>query len=90
MEAADPGQDQVSAPSAVLDGGEEEWDVLVPAVERTVSRVAPGDVLEIVSHNPSSRVAVPIWCLLRSHELLSMVVDGSCTSYLVRRGEQPA
>jgi TusA-related sulfurtransferase len=86
METAEQWADRAPVPDAVLDGGEEEWNVLLQAIERSLARMTSGDALEIVSQDPRTRATVPAWCLLHGHDLLRTVAEGSCTCFLVRKG----
>lgn len=59
----------------------------VPVIElsRAIDEVRVGDVVEILSDDPSSRVDIPVWCRMKRHDLVeTRQIDGA-QSYLVRR-----
>jgi TusA-related sulfurtransferase len=60
----------------------------VPVIElaRAVDEVDPGDRVEILSDDPTSKVDVPVWCRLRGHELIGRTpAEGGGWSFVVER-----
>lgn len=86
MEDAYPWPEEIPVPQVVIDGGDEEWPLLGEVVTRRVEGMAPGDVLEVVSHNRRNRADIPAWCYLHGHDLVSMQAQGDTAWFWIRKG----
>ncbi len=49
-------------PDAILDGGDERWDVLSRAISRRLAALQAGQVLEIVTGDAGSADQILAWC----------------------------
>ena len=60
----------------------------MPIIElaRNIGRVAPGQVVGVVAHDPAARADVPAWCRMRGQEYVGedTASDGA-PRHLVRR-----
>jgi tRNA 2-thiouridine synthesizing protein A len=72
-------------PQALLEGGGASFPVLVAAVQRRLTDLETGEVLEIVSLEPSTRTDVRVWCDASGHQLLRMLEDGEATQFWIRK-----
>ncbi|HID48570.1 MAG TPA: sulfurtransferase TusA family protein [Chromatiales bacterium] len=59
----------------------------MPIVElnKTMGRLAPGDVLEVLATDPGTRTDIPSWCERTGNELLRSESRDSGYRYLVRK-----
>jgi len=73
---------------ALLDAGDEHCTTLSGTLRRRLRALAPGQVLEVRSTEPSARVDVPAWCGLTGHTLLAMEDQGASTVFFIRRKEE--
>lgn len=60
--------------------------VPVRLLGRAITRVAPGEVVELLADDPLIEVDLPAWCHARGHELLSLTAADGRWRGLVRRG----
>lgn len=63
------------ASQVLLDAGSEAWATLGTAVERCITEMLPGQMLQIISANPDTRFEVPSWCRQAGHELVASLCD---------------
>ena len=59
----------------------------LPVIElsRAIEAAQVGQLVEVLSDDPSSRVDIPVWCRMKRQELIGVRdVDGA-QSYVVRR-----
>ena len=54
-----------------------------------VSRMRPGELLEVLGDDPGMQIDIPAWCLSNRHELLSVQRAGSEFRCLLRVGGDP-
>src|SRR5690606_34641439 len=59
---------------------------LLLLIRKHIDPLAPGELLEIVSQEPSVREDLPAWSRLTGNELVSVMATGDRTSYLVSKG----
>lgn len=62
---------------------------LLLLIRKHIDPLAAGDLLEILSTEPSVAEDLPAWCRLTRNELISCVRQETQTSYLVRKGPVP-
>lgn len=72
-------------PRSVLDAGGDIDVHLTASLYRQIDKLEPGQLLEVISRNPKSRMEVVSWCALTHNELVAISVDASETVYLIRR-----
>jgi len=83
---ADPVQ-----PAASFDGGELDCGSgLLLLIRRHIDPLRPGELLEIVSREPSVAEDLPAWCRLTGNALLSVGGEGRERRYLVVKGTRQA
>lgn len=75
-----------AAPDRSFDGGDLDCgNGLLLLIRRHLDPLAPGQLLEIVSTEPSVEEDLPAWARLTGNELVSRTRIGSQRSYLVRK-----
>jgi TusA-related sulfurtransferase len=70
---------------AVLDGGDENCATLTPLIKRRVGQLAPHQVLEIVTRDPSAPSDIASWCALTGNVLLESRTDGTLYRTFVQK-----
>lgn len=83
-----PGGPVAIQADAVLDAGEEGCATLSGTLRRHIRALAPGQVLELRSTEPSAHTDVPAWCRLTGHALLAVEERGEVTVFFIRRKEE--
>lgn len=81
------------APTAdeFLDAAGEACGTVTPLIKQTLSALQPGQVLEVLTHDPATRTGVPAWCRLTGHVLVeTRVKDGPCTRFRIRKVTRPS
>lgn len=69
-----------------LDAAGEACGTVTPVIKQAMSSLAPGQVLEVLTHDPATRVGVPAWCRLTGHELVdTRVQDSQRTRFWIRK-----
>lgn len=77
-------------PASSFDGGHLDCgNGLLLLIRKHIDPLAPGDLLEILSREPSVREDLPAWSRLTGNELVSVIESGAGTSYLVSKGPFP-
>ncbi len=70
----------------LLDAVGEACGTVTPLIQQTLSALQPGQVLEVLTHDPATRAGVPAWCRLTGHALvLTRVEEGPCTRFWIRK-----
>ncbi|HWQ13207.1 MAG TPA: PqqD family peptide modification chaperone [Roseiflexaceae bacterium] len=73
-------------PDAVFDAvGERCVELLLP-MSRQVRALRPGQVLKVLSDDPTAREDLDAWCRMTGHELLAAVKGDGASSFFIRRG----
>lgn len=72
-------------PNTILEGGSELPTVLLEAVDHRIDEMAPGQILQIISQEPSALTAIRDWCILAGHQLLHTFVDGSVLQFWIQK-----
>lgn len=74
-------------PAVSFDGGELDCgNGLLLLIRRHIDPLAPGELLEILSREPSVEEDLPSWCRLTGNPLVSMRRQGTTRSFIVRKG----
>jgi len=69
-----------------LDAAGEACGTVTPVIKQALSALAPGQVLEVLTHDPATRAGVPAWCRLTGHELVeTRLEDGPRTRFWIRK-----
>ncbi len=55
--------------------------------KKFISKVQPGEILEVLGTDPGSKNDLPGWCERSGHELLSSTDEGGHFRFLIRRGK---
>lgn len=79
-----------AVPRAVLEAGDETWVVLRASIVRRLTDLAPGDVLEIISSEPTARIEVAEWCRHSGNQLLRLLPEGDRTCFWIRKAQPGA
>lgn len=88
MEASnawDSPHENLCVPEALLDAGDESWNVLHDVVTHRMADLARGQVLEIVSVAPDILNHVQRWCWKTGHRLAGTLQTGHATRIWVRK-----
>lgn len=73
-------------PDEFLDAAGEACGTVTPVIKQSLSTLQPGQVLEVLTHDPATRAGVPAWCRLTGHELVeTRVEDGPRTRFRIRK-----
>src|SRR5581483_6531821 len=59
---------------------------LLLLIERALERLAPGEHLSVISHEPSVEHDLPAWCRTAGHEYLTFQTRGGRTRHEIRKG----
>lgn len=79
-------QDIHPSADARIDAAGEACGTLTPAIRQALAGLAPGQVLDVLAHDPAARVGVPAWCRLTGHELLQTENRSETqTRFLIRK-----
>lgn len=73
---------------ALVEGGGESGDVLLPVVERSLAGLRPGHVLEVVSSHPDALVDLTLWCHRSGQELVALTQRDGSTHIFIRKHEE--
>jgi tRNA 2-thiouridine synthesizing protein A len=77
-------------PDEFLDAAGEACGTVTPVIKQSLSTLQPGQVLEVLTHDPATRAGVPAWCRLTGHVLVeTRVEEGRRTRFWIRRVPQP-
>lgn len=69
-----------------LDAAGEACGTVTPVIKQALSALAPGQVLEVLTHDPATRAGVPAWCRLTGQQLVDMrAEDGPRTRFWIRK-----
>ena len=68
-----------------LDAAGEACGTVTPVIRQAMAALRPGEVLEVLTHDPATRLGVPAWCRLTGHELVETSEDASSTRFWIRR-----
>lgn len=74
-------------PDAVVDAEESGCGDLMVLLMRSIRRLAPGEVLELIARDPGAEADIPAWCRLTGHSLLAGPTGPDNASYFIRRKE---
>jgi len=73
-----------------LDAAGEACGTVTPVIKQSLSTLQPGQVLEVLTHDPATRAGVPAWCRLTGHVLVeTRVEEGPRTRFRIRKVPQP-
>lgn len=72
-------------PRAIVDGGGSTWSTLSRIANRRIADLATGEVLEIISLEPSMRDDVAEWCRLDGHLLVQASTQGDGTRFWIQK-----
>lgn len=74
-----------------LDAAGEACGTVTPVIRQALAALRPGEMLEVLTHDPAARAGVPAWCRLTGHELVdSRADDAQRTRFWIRRKSEPS
>lgn len=74
-------------PDAVCDGGDLDCGSgLLLIVARALAPLAPGDLLELRSREPTVLDELPLWCESQGHTIVDVKMTSGPTCYQIRKG----
>jgi tRNA 2-thiouridine synthesizing protein A len=73
------------SPHAVVDAGGEEARPLMAELERCMTGLAAGQILEIVSVAPGARMDVVAWCHVTGHHLIQFLGNADQTRFWIQK-----
>lgn len=74
-----------------LDAAGEACGTVTPVIKQALSNLQPGQILEVLTHDPATRVGVPAWCRLTGHELVdTLAQDPQRTQFWIRKTTRPS
>lgn len=77
-------------PDEFLDAAGEACGTVTPVIKQSLSTLEPGQVLEVLTDDPATRVGVPAWCRLTGHVLVeTRVEEERHTRFWIRKVPQP-
>jgi TusA-related sulfurtransferase len=77
-------------PDQFLDAAGEACGTVTPVIKHSLSALQPGQVLEVLTHDPATRAGVPAWCRLTGHLLVdTRVEDEQRTRFRIRKVPPP-
>jgi tRNA 2-thiouridine synthesizing protein A len=77
-------------PDQFLDAAGEACGTVTPVIKQSLSTLQPGQVLEVLTHDPATRAGVPAWCRLTGHVLVeTRAEEGRRTRFWIRKVPQP-
>jgi tRNA 2-thiouridine synthesizing protein A len=75
----------VGRAAATLDAGAENCATLILNVRAALAPLNPGEVLEVVAHDPSAQLDLRAWSRMTGHGYLGMVDHGAYAIYYLRK-----
>lgn len=73
-------------PQSILDAGDQHWASLSEIAQRCCADLETGQVLAIISSEPSIHGGVAAWCVAAGHELLRVQDEGRGVCFWIRMG----
>lgn len=70
---------------AILDSPGTACAYLTPMIKEHMTPLTTGQVLEVVSDDPSSRQGVPAWSRMTGNPLIACVTDGENSRFFLRK-----
>jgi TusA-related sulfurtransferase len=80
-----PADQSIASPHAVLEAGGEGSKVLMSAIDRRMTELGAGQVLEVISLASNARLDAAAWCHVTGHELLGLLSKGEETRFWIRK-----
>jgi len=79
-------QNSLPTADSFLDAAGEACGTVTPVIRQTLLALEPGQVLEVLTHDPATRAGVPAWCRLTGHALVHVRTEGAeRTRFYIRR-----
>ncbi len=69
-----------------VDGGGETWPVLADMVGHRIAELRPGDVLHVISREPTTWCDIAEWCGIAGHDLLMVQARKGAMRYWIKKG----
>ena len=81
MDCVDP----MTTTATVVDVRGKHCPTPVIELSHAIDAVEVGQVVEVLSDDPSSRVDIPVWCRMKRHEFMGVRDVEDAQAYSVRR-----
>lgn len=73
-----------------LDAAGEACGTVTPVIRKALAALHGGQVLEVLTRDPATRLGVPAWCRLTGHELVASQEDGQGSRFWIRKKSDPS
>lgn len=70
-----------------MECGDAPWCELTEAIARCIEEVVAGGMLEVISWVPGVERDIGDWCAAGGHDLLTILVEGASTRFVIRKGQ---
>jgi tRNA 2-thiouridine synthesizing protein A len=77
--------DDLPEPDLTVDAEESGCGDLMVLMMRSIRKLAPGDVLELIARDPGAAADIPSWCRLTGHALLAGPTGVEGATYYIRK-----
>lgn len=78
-------EDSLPEPAATVDAEQAGCGDLMVLLMRSIRKIGPGGILELIARDPGAAADVPSWCRLTGHELLAGPAGPEHDTYFIRR-----
>jgi TusA-related sulfurtransferase len=78
----------IANPQAIVDAGSEHGAMLYARLDRRLSEMAPGQVLQVISVEAAMQSDLADWCQDRGHDIVRTRSCGAETWLWIRRGSE--
>jgi tRNA 2-thiouridine synthesizing protein A len=75
--------------AAMLNAGEQTCATLIMSVRQAITPLAPGEILAVVSYDPSARLDLPAWSRMTGHDYQGIDEHENHTIHYLRKRGTP-
>lgn len=72
-------------PDFIYDAGLIDYGELIMNLIKTMNDMERGQIIEVISYNPSAKKDLPAWCNLQNYLLLDQKNFGSTSHYFIEK-----
>ena len=76
---------QAIVADTTVDMGQTGCGDLTPFIRDRIRELHSGQVLEVISEEPSAREGIPAWCRLTGNELVASFTEPARSRFLIRK-----
>ena len=76
---------EATVADTTVDMGQTGCGDLTPLIRGRMRELHSGQVLEVISEEPSAREGIPAWCRLTGNELVTSFSEPGCSRFLIRK-----